>query len=84
MAAFGGSAPLSRPDLPNAFFGPCFDGGYLKYWGPTFSPLTGFDSRCYRIVTFTLIERKQKGEAIIKEYNLRVLSLLTCLVVYHP
>jgi hypothetical protein len=53
MAAFGGSAPLSRPDLPNAPFGPCFDGGYLTCWGPTFSPLTGFDSRCYRIGSFT-------------------------------
>jgi hypothetical protein len=31
----------------------------------------------------TLIERKQKGEAIIKENDLKVLSLLSCLLVYH-
>jgi len=35
-------------------------------------------------LVYTLIERKQKGEAIIKENDLRVLSLLSCLLVYHP
>jgi hypothetical protein len=32
----------------------------------------------------TLIERKQKGEAIIKENDLRVLGLLSGFLVYHP